>query len=372
MSDPQSLAAMLMLGPREVAALVSDVPPHVDDFPDVEYGSGRLLDRDGSWLDNMRVLWAARATNDPFAALPGGFDGARGTRATPHRPARASGALAAVRRGGRGRASRRRCAAQVNDRGAGEGRRSRAPSGGRSRRERGDRVQPRRADRPDRGGLLRPRTPRAAPRRRAAITGHPHAIASSAGRPKPSLREGTSSARAPRYRSTSSASVGFGHHCTSGSSSALDRSRGRPSEPAITSGGSTRGRQRRPGPRSAGRGSCGGRRRRRTADGAAARASAPARTSHRLPGGRPPPSPSGTRVTRSSSARRVLRDGVDRGRAHEGAGRHPRTPALPPLRGRREAERRRVVERGDGRDRDAARDAPGREVQDVEAVAPEA
>ena len=79
-SGPQSLAAMLMLGPREVAALVSDVPPHVDDFPDVEYGSGRLLDRDGSWLDNMRVLWAARATSDPFAALPGGFDGARRAR----------------------------------------------------------------------------------------------------------------------------------------------------------------------------------------------------------------------------------------------------------------------------------------------------
>jgi hypothetical protein len=79
-SDPQSLAAMLMLGPREVAALVSDVLPHVDDFPEVEYRSGRLLDRDGSWLDNMRVLWAARATSDPFSALPGGFDGARRAR----------------------------------------------------------------------------------------------------------------------------------------------------------------------------------------------------------------------------------------------------------------------------------------------------
>ncbi|MBZ5587292.1 MAG: fused MFS/spermidine synthase [Acidobacteriia bacterium] len=79
-TGPQSLAAMLMLGPREVAALVSDVPPHIDDFPEVEYHSGRLLDRDGSWLANMRVLWAARATADPFAALPGGFDGARRAR----------------------------------------------------------------------------------------------------------------------------------------------------------------------------------------------------------------------------------------------------------------------------------------------------
>jgi len=79
-TDAQSLAAMLLLGPREVAALVDDVPPHVDDFPDVEYGSGRLLDRDGSWLQNMRVLWAARAGKDPFADLPGGWAGARDAR----------------------------------------------------------------------------------------------------------------------------------------------------------------------------------------------------------------------------------------------------------------------------------------------------
>ncbi|HVN75867.1 MAG TPA: fused MFS/spermidine synthase [Thermoanaerobaculaceae bacterium] len=77
---PASLAAMLLLGPREVAALVADVPAHVDDFPEVEYRSGRLLDRDGSWLENMRVLWAARTTASPFAALPGGFDGPRDAR----------------------------------------------------------------------------------------------------------------------------------------------------------------------------------------------------------------------------------------------------------------------------------------------------
>ncbi len=77
---PASLAAMLMLGPREVAALVADVPAHVDDFPEVEYRSGRLLDRDASWLDTRRVVWAARTTADPFAALPGGFDGPRAER----------------------------------------------------------------------------------------------------------------------------------------------------------------------------------------------------------------------------------------------------------------------------------------------------
>lgn len=77
---PADLAAMLLVGPRDVAALVDEVQPHVDDFPEVEYGSGRLLDRDGSWLANMRVLWAARTRFDPFADLPGGFGGAAAAR----------------------------------------------------------------------------------------------------------------------------------------------------------------------------------------------------------------------------------------------------------------------------------------------------
>jgi spermidine synthase len=69
----ENLGAMLLLGPREVAALVSDVPPHVDDFPEVEYRSGRLLDRNGSWLANLRMLYTSRARGDPFAAYPGDF-----------------------------------------------------------------------------------------------------------------------------------------------------------------------------------------------------------------------------------------------------------------------------------------------------------
>jgi spermidine synthase len=68
-----SLGAMLLLGPQEVASLVSDVPPHVDDLPEVEYRSGRVLDRNGSWLENFRVLWAARTRTDPFAAFPGDY-----------------------------------------------------------------------------------------------------------------------------------------------------------------------------------------------------------------------------------------------------------------------------------------------------------
>jgi spermidine synthase len=68
--DPSSLARMLLLGPQEVSELVADTLPHVDDFPEVEYGSGRLLDRDGAWLRNFRVLYAARARRNPFADLP--------------------------------------------------------------------------------------------------------------------------------------------------------------------------------------------------------------------------------------------------------------------------------------------------------------
>ena len=63
-----ALASMLLLGPREVAALVEDVLPHVDDFPEVEYRSGRLYSRERTWLDNFRILWAMRAQANPFAA----------------------------------------------------------------------------------------------------------------------------------------------------------------------------------------------------------------------------------------------------------------------------------------------------------------
>jgi spermidine synthase len=67
---PSDLAGMLLLGPSEVAALTRDVEPHVDDFPEVEYRSGRLLDREGSWLANFAVLVMARARRSPFAAPP--------------------------------------------------------------------------------------------------------------------------------------------------------------------------------------------------------------------------------------------------------------------------------------------------------------
>jgi hypothetical protein len=69
--SPAALAGMLLVGPREVATLVADVQPHVDDFPEVEYRSGRLYDRTATWLHNFRLLWASRARRNPFPDYPG-------------------------------------------------------------------------------------------------------------------------------------------------------------------------------------------------------------------------------------------------------------------------------------------------------------
>jgi spermidine synthase len=69
--DEEDLAAMLLLGPPEVASLVARVAAHVDDYPQVEYRSGRLLDPEGSWLINFDMLCAARANRLPFGLAPG-------------------------------------------------------------------------------------------------------------------------------------------------------------------------------------------------------------------------------------------------------------------------------------------------------------
>jgi spermidine synthase len=65
------LAGTLLLGPREVAGLVAGVAPHVDDLPEVEYRSGRVLERDRSWYRNFVLLHAARARANPYQAFPG-------------------------------------------------------------------------------------------------------------------------------------------------------------------------------------------------------------------------------------------------------------------------------------------------------------
>ena len=77
---PRDLAEMLLLGPAEVAFITREVLPHVDDFPEVEYRSGRVLDRDGSWLANLRLLYAFRARPSPFAGYPGDWGAAAASR----------------------------------------------------------------------------------------------------------------------------------------------------------------------------------------------------------------------------------------------------------------------------------------------------
>lgn len=74
------LASLLLLGPEEVAKLVAEVEPHRDDYPEVEYLSGRLLDRDGSWLANFRLLISFRCKNNPFAGFPGNWEQASAQR----------------------------------------------------------------------------------------------------------------------------------------------------------------------------------------------------------------------------------------------------------------------------------------------------
>ncbi len=76
-ASPQDLAAMVLLGPGEVAALVAGKAAHTDDYPEVEYLSGRLLDREGSWLENFTMLLSARAEASPFADFPGIWERAR-------------------------------------------------------------------------------------------------------------------------------------------------------------------------------------------------------------------------------------------------------------------------------------------------------
>ncbi|MBI2213358.1 MAG: fused MFS/spermidine synthase [Acidobacteria bacterium] len=50
------MASALMLDAAGVEVLVRGIPPHIDDLPAVEYESGRLIDREGSWIRNFATL----------------------------------------------------------------------------------------------------------------------------------------------------------------------------------------------------------------------------------------------------------------------------------------------------------------------------
>ncbi|HVR42078.1 MAG TPA: fused MFS/spermidine synthase [Thermoanaerobaculia bacterium] len=63
------LASMLLVDAAGVAAMTEGVEPHVDDLPAVEYESGRLIDRDLSWLKNFVLL--ARQMSPLGRAFPG-------------------------------------------------------------------------------------------------------------------------------------------------------------------------------------------------------------------------------------------------------------------------------------------------------------
>ena len=74
------LEANLLLGPREVAALVAETEAHIDDLPFVEYMAGQTLDRTRTWYDNLALLIRARTRFDPFADAPYPFEQAAATR----------------------------------------------------------------------------------------------------------------------------------------------------------------------------------------------------------------------------------------------------------------------------------------------------
>jgi len=74
------LEADVLLGPLEVAALVSETEPHIDDLPFVEYTAGQTLDRTGTWYDNLALLVAVRTRTNPFADPPVPFEEAAAIR----------------------------------------------------------------------------------------------------------------------------------------------------------------------------------------------------------------------------------------------------------------------------------------------------
>lgn len=53
---PPDLLQAFMLGPHEVERITRFVDPHIDDVPSVEYESGRVLDRNGTWLQTFYLL----------------------------------------------------------------------------------------------------------------------------------------------------------------------------------------------------------------------------------------------------------------------------------------------------------------------------
>ncbi len=62
---PADLVAMLLVTTNELDRWLEETPPHTDDRPRVEYESGRLLDRNQTWLANFRRLIELRPETPP-------------------------------------------------------------------------------------------------------------------------------------------------------------------------------------------------------------------------------------------------------------------------------------------------------------------
>jgi spermidine synthase len=72
--QPSDLLANLILGPRQVEAMLFEVSPHEDDLPYVEYLAGRTLHREATWFDNLLLLWTFRSRAMPPIVPPATAD----------------------------------------------------------------------------------------------------------------------------------------------------------------------------------------------------------------------------------------------------------------------------------------------------------
>lgn len=66
---PADLMPLLLATEKELAPWLEAIPVHTDDRPRVEYESGRLLDRNQTWLDNFTILLQLRPATPPAAYL---------------------------------------------------------------------------------------------------------------------------------------------------------------------------------------------------------------------------------------------------------------------------------------------------------------
>ncbi len=68
--DASDIMSNLLLGPPEVDVMLYGVPAHEDDLPFVEYTAGRVLARQRTWFENLRMLGQSRARVSPLVQDP--------------------------------------------------------------------------------------------------------------------------------------------------------------------------------------------------------------------------------------------------------------------------------------------------------------